>query len=67
MKIICCLVGVLLLSSCVYYGTEYDFDTANKNTKSACGTGTKKENDKCRAEIRKVNEAIHTQSNKPSL
>ncbi|KGJ92432.1 hypothetical protein [Thalassotalea sp. ND16A] len=61
MKIICCLVCAFLLSSCVYYGVEYEFDSANKSTTPACDTGSKKQKQKCRADLKKLNEAIQIQ------
>lgn len=64
MRIISCLVCVLLLSSCVYYSVKRDFGIDNKRTKPACNTGSKKEKEKCRADLIKLNESIQTRKNK---
>jgi len=58
MKIICGLVSVLLLSSCVYYGVQRDFDIGGNNKKSACDTGSKNAKEKCRADLIKLNKSI---------
>lgn len=63
MKIIYCLVCVLLLSSCVYYGIQRDFDIGRKTTKPACDTGSKRNKEKCRADLRAVNKSIQAQKN----
>jgi len=60
MKITFCLFCVLLLSSCVYYGVQRDFEIGNKAKKSACDTGSKQQKSKCRADLKKLNEAIQT-------
>gem|GEM_PF-3094878 len=57
MKIIYVLLCPLLLSSCVYYGTSRDIDIGNK-TQRTCIDGSTKENEQCRAQLRKLNEAI---------
>jgi len=46
-----------LLSSCVYYGTSHDIDIGNK-TQRICVDGSTKENEQCRAKVKKLNEAI---------
>jgi hypothetical protein len=58
MKIIYCLVCVMLLSSCVYYGVQRDFEIADNNKKLTCNTGSKKEKEQCRADLKKLNELI---------
>lgn len=58
MKLICSLIFVFLLSSCVYYGTSYEI---GNDPKSPCSNGSTKENKKCRAELKKVNESIDNQ------
>jgi len=63
MKIIYCLVCALLLSSCVYYGLQRDFDNGSNTTKSACDTGSKRDKEKCRADLRAVNKSIQAQKN----
>ena len=64
MKIIYCLSCVLLLSSCVYYSVQRDIDLGNNSKKSACDTGSRKAKEQCRAELKKLNEAIQTRKDK---
>jgi len=61
MKIFYCLTCVLLLSSCVYYSVQRDFGIGKTNTSSACDSGSKKAKEKCRADLKKLNESIQTQ------
>jgi hypothetical protein len=61
MKIICCLVCILLLSSCVYYGVQRNFEIGNDSKKSACNTGSIKDKEKCRADLKRLNESIEAQ------
>ena len=58
MKLICSLLCVFLLSSCVYYGISHEI---GNDPKSPCSSGSTKENKKCRAEIKKLNESIDNQ------
>ncbi len=64
MKVIYCLVGLLLLPSCVYYGVKGNFDMTNQNQKSACSTGTTKEKKLCRINLKRLKESIQAQKNK---
>jgi len=57
MKVICTLLCLLLLTSCVYYGTSRDINIRD-NDQATCIGGSSKDNEKCRAEIRKLNKAI---------
>jgi hypothetical protein len=57
MKSICSLLYVFLLSSCVHYSTTHEI---GNDPKSSCSSGSAKENKKCRAEIKKVNESIES-------
>jgi len=53
-----CLLCILLLSSCVYYGVQRDFEIGNKHVKSACNTGSHKARAKCRADMKRLNDEI---------
>jgi len=55
MKSICSLLCLFLLSSCVHYRTTYEL---GNDPKSSCSSGSAKENKKCRADIKKINESI---------
>lgn len=55
MKSICSMLCIFLLSSCVYYGTSHEI---GNDSKSACADGSAKENKKCRADLKKINESI---------
>lgn len=62
MRVSCCLLCVFLLSSCVYYSAQRDFEIGNKHHKSVCDTGSKKEKSKCRADLRRLKEEIIKQN-----
>ena len=55
MKSICSLLCLFFLSSCVHYSITHELDN---DPKSSCSSGSAKENKKCRAEIKKINESI---------
>ena len=57
MRLIYTLLCLFLLSSCVYYGTSRDVDFGDK-PRNTCSNGSSKENKKCRAELRELNESI---------
>ena len=64
MKVISCLVCTLLLSSCVYYDVQRNFEIGNDTQKTACNTGSIKDKEKCRAELKRLNESIKNQQSK---
>ncbi|WP_286267037.1 hypothetical protein [Thalassotalea atypica] len=57
MRISFAILCILLLSSCVYYGTSRDVDLSNNNS-ATCTKGSTKQNKECHAELRKLEEAI---------
>lgn len=57
MKIIYALICTLLLSSCVYYSVQRDL--GGDSTKP-CTQGSSKDNAKCKAQIKALNEEINT-------
>lgn len=58
MKLIYALACTLLLSSCVYYSVQRDF---GGDTSAPCTKGSSKDNAKCKAEIRALNNELkHT-------
>ncbi|WNC72868.1 hypothetical protein RGQ13_02515 [Thalassotalea psychrophila] len=59
MRLICSLLCIFLLSSCVYYGTSHEI---GNDPKSACAGGSAKENKKCRADLKRLNESIENQA-----
>ncbi|PKI15971.1 hypothetical protein [Colwellia sp. 12G3] len=59
MKIIYTLICTLLLSSCVYYGVQRDLGGSSS---IACSQGSSKDNAKCKADIKAVNNEINKQA-----
>jgi len=55
MKFICPILCLVLLSSCVHYGVQRDFG-GSKN--SVCTSGSSKENQRCKKELKVLNESI---------
>ncbi|PKG80680.1 hypothetical protein CXF85_21415 [Colwellia sp. 75C3] len=59
MKIFCILVSSLLLSSCVYYSVQRDLGGSSS---IPCSQGSSKDNAKCKAEIKAINQEINKQA-----
>jgi hypothetical protein len=57
MKSICPMLCVLLLSSCVHYSVQRDF---GGNKSDVCSSGSTKEKQKCKAELRSLNKSIES-------
>ncbi|KGJ93801.1 lipoprotein [Colwellia psychrerythraea] len=60
MKYIFALACVLLLSSCVYYGVQRDF---GGDSSAPCTKGSSKDNKKCNAEIKALNNELKNTHN----
>jgi hypothetical protein len=59
MKIICALSCTFLLSSCIHYGVQRDLGGSSS---TACTQGSAKDNAKCKAEIKAINNEINKQA-----
>ena len=59
MKLIYVLSCTLLPSSCVYYGVQRDLGGSSS---TACTQGSSKDNAKCKADIKAVNNEISKQA-----
>lgn len=56
MKIIYALSCIFLLSSCIHYEVQRDL---GGNSSTACTQGSAKDNAKCKAEIKAINNEIN--------
>jgi len=61
MRIISGLFCILLLSSCVYYGVQRDFEIGSKQHKLVCDKGSNSEKKKCKADLKRLNDEIAKQ------